>query len=104
MDVRALASLHAFPRVGFVIPKYKHSGVERNRLKRRLREIVRIDVLSGLAPMDLVVRVLPVAYDRPFDLLRAEVLQAVRRVHRQVEPLAPPPAASSAVAPPVAGP
>lgn len=82
MDVRALASLHAFPRVGFVIPKYKHSGVDRNRLKRRLREIIRLDVLPELAPMDLVVRVLPVAYARNFETLRAEVLQAVRRITR----------------------
>jgi ribonuclease P protein component len=82
MDVRALASLHAFPRVGFVIPKYKHSGVERNRLKRRLREIVRLGVLSELAPMDLVIRVLPVAYGRNFEALRDEVLQAVRRITR----------------------
>lgn len=75
-----MASLHAFPRVGFVIPKYKQSGVDRNRLKRRLREIVRVDVLAVLSPMDLVIRVLPVAYQRDFDTLRAEVLQAVRRV------------------------
>ncbi len=82
MDVRALASLHAFPRVGFVIPKYKQSGVDRNRLKRRLREIVRVDVLSDLAPVDLVIRVMPVAYQRNFETLRAEVLQAVRRISR----------------------
>lgn len=77
-----MASLHAFPRVGFVVPKYKHSGVDRNRLKRRLRELIRVDVLPELAPMDLVFRVLPVAYARNFETLRAEVLQAVRRIAR----------------------
>ncbi len=82
LDVRALASLHAFPRVGFVVPKYKHSGVDRNRLKRRLRELIRLEVLPGLAPVDLVFKVLPVAYARNFDTLRAEVLQAVRRIAR----------------------
>lgn len=80
--MRALASLHAFPRVGFVVPKYKHSGVERNLLKRRLRELIRVEVLPGLAPVDLVFKVLPVAYARNFDTLRAEVLQAVRRIAR----------------------
>ncbi len=80
--MRATASLHAFPRVGFVVPKYKHSGVDRNRLKRRLRELIRVDVLPELAPMDLVFRVLPIAYARNFETLRAEVLQAVRRVAR----------------------
>jgi len=82
MDVRTMASLHAFPRVGFVVPKYKHTGVDRNRLKRRLRELIRLDVLPELPPMDLVIRVLPVAYTRNFETLRAEVLQAVRRIAR----------------------
>ena len=82
LDVRALSSLLGVPRVGFVIPKYKHSGVERNLLKRRLRELIRLDVLPGLAPMDLVFKVLPVAYGRDFDTLRVEVLQAVRKIAR----------------------
>lgn len=82
LDVRALSSLLGVPRVGFVVPKYKHSGVERNRLKRRLRELTRLDVLPDLAPMDLVFKVLPVAYARDFETLRAEVLQAVRKIVR----------------------
>jgi len=65
-----------------VVPKYKHSGVERNRLKRRLRELTRLDVLPDLAPMDLVFKVLPVAYARDFETLRAEVSQAVRKIVR----------------------
>lgn len=86
LDVRATASLHAFPRVGFVVPKYKHSGVERNRVKRRLREIVRLHMLQLLdpavapTPLDLVVRVFPSAYDRDYDTLRTELLQALRRL------------------------
>lgn len=82
LDVRALASLLGVARVGFVIPKYKHSGVDRNRLKRRLRELIRLDVLPELAPMDLVFKVLPGAYARNFETLRAEVLQAVRKIAR----------------------
>ncbi len=64
------------------MPKYKHSGVDRNRLKRRLRELIRLEVLPELAPMDLVFKVLPVAYARNFDTLRTEVLQAVRKIAR----------------------
>ena len=82
LDVRALSSLLGVARVGFVVPKYKHSGVERNRLKRRLREITRLEVLPDLPPMDLVFKVLPVAYARDFATLRAEVLQAVRKIVR----------------------
>jgi len=82
MDVRATASLHAFPRVGFVIPKYKQSGVDRNRLKRRLREIVRLYVLPDLPSLDLVIRVFPSAYGRDVAALQQDVLQAVRRLAR----------------------
>jgi ribonuclease P protein component len=78
MDVRAVASLRVFPRVGFVIPKYKHSGVDRNRLKRRLRELVRLDLLPVLGSVDVVLRVAPVAYTRDFEVLRQEVLQVAR--------------------------
>lgn len=80
MDVRAVASLRLFARVGFVIPKYKHSGVDRNRLKRRLRELVRLELLPTLRPMDVVLRVSPVAYTREFELLRSEVLQAAKQL------------------------
>jgi RNase P protein component len=37
-------------RVGFVVPKYGHSSVDRNRLKRRLRELVRTRLLPALRP------------------------------------------------------
>lgn len=92
VDVRATASLRAFPRVGFVVPKYKHSGVDRNRVKRRLREIVRLDMLPLLrqhmethAPVDLVIRVFPSAYARGFDALRAELGQAVPQLLRRCQ-------------------
>lgn len=80
MDVRAVASLRLFARVGFVIPRYKHSAVDRNRLKRRLRELVRLELLPTLRPMDVVLRVTPVAYTRDFELLRGELLQAAKQL------------------------
>lgn len=96
MDVRAIASLGvstnashgssaaadsaggtgrpAVPgRVGIIVPKYGHSSVERNKVKRRLRELVRIEVLPVLPAVDAVVRVFPNAYARTFDQLREEV-------------------------------
>jgi RNase P protein component len=44
--------LSALPhaRVGFVVPKYGHTSVDRNRLKRRLRELVRTRLLPSLRP------------------------------------------------------
>ena len=88
MDVRAVASLRLFPRVGFVIPRYKHSAVDRNRLKRRLRELVRLELLPTLRPMDMVLRVAPVAYTRTFELLRSELLIAARQLEKVVLPTA----------------
>lgn len=94
LDVRALASLHAFPRVGFVIPRYRHSAVARNRVKRRLRELVRLDMLSvleGLPPHDVVVRALPAAYQRDYAALEAELRQALGKLTRQLSaPRTPP--------------
>lgn len=82
MDVRATASLHASVRVGLVVPRYKHSAVDRNKLKRRLRELVRLEWLPLLPAIDVVVRVIPPAYDRDFDALRAEVRQAAEKLLR----------------------
>ena len=86
MDVRAIASLRACVRVGIVVPRYKHSAVARNRLKRRLRELVRLEWLPALPPMDVVVRVIPPAYDRDFDALRHEMRHARERLARLALP------------------
>ncbi len=82
MDVRAIASLCASARVGVVVPRYKHSAVARNRLKRRLRELVRLEWLPLLPVMDVVVKVIPPAYERDFDALRAEMRHAAERLLR----------------------
>jgi ribonuclease P protein component len=66
--------------VGFVVPKHKRTGVERNRLKRRLREIVRIDVLSTLPAIDLVIRARPEAYEASMMMLRSEVQRGATRL------------------------
>lgn len=102
LDVRASASLLAFPRVGFVVPRYKHSAVLRNRLKRRLREIVRLDMLTmleSLPPCDVVLRAFPSAYARDFDALRADVRQAFSRLQRGGWPQPDAPTADSPGAP-----
>lgn len=86
MDVRATASLRALVRVGFVVPRYKHTAVARNQLKRRLRELVRLEWLPALPPMNVVLRVIPPAYTRDFDALRAEVRTAGERLARLTLP------------------
>lgn len=78
MDVRAIASLGVCAngqrgRVGIIVPKYGHSSVDRNKVKRRLRELVRLEVLPELPTIDVVLRASPKAYTRSFDALREEV-------------------------------
>jgi ribonuclease P protein component len=74
--------------VGIVVPKYKHSGVERNLVKRRLRELSRTRLLPALAdrPADVTLRALPSAYDASFDVLARDVERAVADVRRLPRP------------------
>ena len=65
------------PRFAVVVPKHKHTIVERNRLKRRLREILRTRWLPDEArrehPRDLLVRAKPSAYGSKFEELEEEL-------------------------------
>lgn len=107
MDVRAVASLQPFGtprdpmpaptsavpvhgRVGLIVPKYGHGSVDRNKVKRRLREIVRVETLPVMPPFDIVVRIAPRAYERSFAELRDEVRKWTRQL-RQLQPPIPAP-------------
>jgi ribonuclease P protein component len=81
-------SLLGFTRVGVIVPRYGRSAVDRNRLKRRLREVVRREWLPAWrarAPLDVVVRMLPPAYGRDGASLRRELAQLADRIDRQRE-------------------
>jgi ribonuclease P protein component len=95
LEVRAMASLQPFPRVGLIVPRYRHTAVARNQVKRRLRELARLELLGPLQdapPLDVVVRALPAAYDRDYDALRTEVRQLLRKLAlpRRTTPDLPP--------------
>lgn len=55
------------------MPRHGKSAVDRNRLKRRLREIIRQDVLPTDRGLDIIVKTAPSAYAVPFADLRIEV-------------------------------
>jgi ribonuclease P protein component len=83
LDVRVLASPLAFPRVGIVVPRHQHSAVDRNRLKRRLRELVRVELLPSLrarTPLDVAIRARRDAYTAGLDVLAADVQSIQTRV------------------------
>ena len=75
LEARASASLLHYARVGVVVPKYKRNIVERNRVRRRLRELARIRLLPHLGKVDLLIRAKPTAYDSGFPELASEVDQ-----------------------------
>jgi ribonuclease P protein component len=56
-----------------IVPRHGHSAVDRNRLKRRVREIVRVQLLPHLPAVDLVIRARATAYDQPFDAIATEL-------------------------------
>ena len=83
LDARVLASPLGFPRVGIVVPLHSHSAVDRNVLKRRLRELVRVNLLPALRvrpPIDVAIRARREAYAATVDALRADVLVIHSRV------------------------
>jgi ribonuclease P protein component len=71
-------------RATVVVPRFGRTAVERNRLRRRLREIVRLHLLDApeLAGAALVVKARAGAYDRRFAELRGELLDLVGRFAR----------------------
>src|SRR5690606_23219111 len=81
LDVFVGASPASRSRLGLVVPKHGRRIVERNRLKRRLREIGRRHVLPALEergePTDLLVRARRSAYEVEYDTLKRELLEAL---------------------------
>lgn len=78
LEARMAASLSLFPRVGIIVPKYGRNIVDRNRIKRRLRELVRLRILPVITGVDLLVRAKRKAYSSTFGHLGAELDVIVR--------------------------
>jgi ribonuclease P protein component len=77
-------------RVGLTVSRKVGSAVERNRVRRRLREAVRHSAAIGLrAGHDYVVVGRRAALSQPFALLARDIEQALIRVHRRPAALAP---------------
>src|SRR6185312_11038191 len=75
LEARASASLLPHPRVGVVVPKHRRRIVDRNRVKRRLRELVRTRLLPDLnRRIDLLIRAKPEAYEATFQDLAVDVI------------------------------
>jgi ribonuclease P protein component len=81
VDVFFAASPASHCRLGLIVPKHGRDIVERNKLKRRLREIGRRRVLPELEErgvrVDVLIRAKARAYGMEFEELAREVEVAV---------------------------
>lgn len=95
LDVRIAASPSSHAQVGVIVPKYKRTIVERNRLRRRLRELARVRLLpvlgdtsaehaaapdAGSGARAVLIRALPTAYSASFDGLARDIDAVVARI------------------------
>lgn len=83
--VQSRARDHIGPtRVGFTVTKKVGTATERNRIRRRLRELVkRLDVTSVRPHHDYVLVGRRAALDRGFAVMLDDLHSALRRLERQ---------------------
>ena len=67
-------------RIGLIVPRYKHTAVARNTLKRRLRELTRLYLLPTNLRADIVLRTRPETYNASFSELAAEIVQMLKHL------------------------
>jgi len=78
---------HEGARVGFTVTKRIGNAVMRNRIKRRLREIVRIDAMHlSRSHVDYVLIARQGVEKRRFEDLSKDFKLALRRVHGKLKP------------------
>jgi ribonuclease P protein component len=85
LEVRTVASLLSHVRVAVIVGKHRHTVVERNRLRRRLRELARVRLIPFYSEIDVVIRSLPTAYKASFSSLTAEIDEIGRQLGEQKE-------------------
>lgn len=67
------------------MPRHKQTAVARNRVKRRLRDLVRCAFLPALStspPMDVVVRAAPEAYAADVAALAEDLARAAEKLEQ----------------------
>ena len=74
-------------RVGFTVTRKTGNAVERNRIRRRLREVVRLSAAVAMqAGHDYVLIGRRSALNAPFDKMTDDFTRALKRVHAQGKP------------------
>ena len=60
--------------MGLIVPRFQATAVDRNRLRRRLKDAWRREVRAAQPAWDLLIRTRRDAYGATFGALRAELL------------------------------
>ena len=87
-EARLFAADSGRSRIGLIVPKHGQSAVRRNRLKRQLREWVRLNLLPALTesdkvqPMEIVIRARGPAYEATASDMREEFAKIVSSIVR----------------------
>ena len=64
-----------------MVPRFGHTAVARNLVKRQLRELARIHLLPTRMPVNVVVKIRPDAYRASFASLEKEMQSLVQQLH-----------------------
>jgi ribonuclease P protein component len=87
---------HTTPRIGLTVGKVMGKAVDRNRIKRRMREAVRRNLHELTLPVDVILHPRRSVIDLDFAVLSREVAQVFRAIQKtQTSPLQRPGAPSS---------
>ena len=73
------------PRIGLTVPKALGKAVDRNRIKRRLREVVRKNIGLLVAPVDVVLHPKKTVLEAEFSQIEREVSVIFRSVQANYE-------------------
>jgi ribonuclease P protein component len=73
------------PRVGLTVGKVMGKAVDRNRIKRRMREAVRKHLHMLSAPVDVILHPRRTVLDLDFPLIEREVAQIFRQIQKSAD-------------------